>query len=182
MLFEKGKYYHLYNRSNNSEPVFRDDQNYLFFLTKFKKHIKPFCTVISYCLMPTHFHFLIRSETDLSENLSNGIKVTLRSYTRAINLRYNRHGNLFQQNTKTKLVDDETYLLTLVSYIHQNPLRAKLVENIRDWKYSSYLDLNGKRNGSLPDKNFLKQYFKTSADFERYSQEMVGSIKKEYWM
>ncbi|MBI2427560.1 MAG: transposase [Ignavibacteriales bacterium] len=182
MPFEKDKFYHLYNRSNNNELVFIEDTNYLFFLKKFKKLLKPFCAVIAYCLMPTHFHFLIRSETEHSDNLSSGVAVLLRSYTHAINIRYRRHGNLFQQNTKAKIVEDESYLLTLINYIHQNPLRAKLVENIGDWKYSSYLDLTGKRNGSLPDKNFLKQYFKASADFERYSQKMVVSIRKEYWM
>ena len=51
-----------------------------------------------------------------------------------------------------------------------------------DWKYSSYLDLIGKRNGTLPDKFFLKQYFKTASEFEKYSQEMVESVKKKYWV
>ncbi len=182
MQFEKSKYYHLYNRSNNNELVFLTEQNYPFFLKKFKKHLHPHCTVIAYCLMPTHFHFLIRVETERSEALSKGVAVLLRSYAYAINLKYSRHGNLFQQNTKAKPVDNESYLLTLISYIHQNPLRAKLVNNISDWKYSSYLDLIGKRNGTLPDKNFLKQYFKTPMEFESYSREIVQSIDKKYWV
>ncbi len=182
MIFENGKYYHVYNRSNNNEIVFRSEENYLFFLRKFKKHVQPSCAIIAYCLMPTHFHLLVRVEIDTSRELNDQIAIMLRSYAHAINLKNNRHGSLFQQHTKAKFIDDESYLLTLINYIHQNPLRAKLVGNIADWEYSSYLELIGKRGGTLPDKNFLNQYFKTTADFEKYSQEMILAVRKEYWI
>ena len=124
MQFEKGGFYHLYNRTNNKELLFPLRENYHYFLQKFKTHLRPHCAVFAYCLMPTHFHFLARVETDNSLLISKQIGVLLRSYTRAINKRSARHGNLFQQNTKAKLIDDESYLLTLMNYIHQNPRRA----------------------------------------------------------
>ncbi|MDD8018165.1 MAG: transposase [Bacteroidota bacterium] len=182
MKFEKGKYYHIYNRSNNNEIVFSSHESYLFFLKKFKKQVHPHCIVIAYCLMPTHFHFLIRSESEESKILSDQIAILLRSYTHAINLNTGRHGNLFQQHTKAKLIEDESYLLTLITYIHQNPIRAKLVKNIADWEYSSYLDLSGKRNGTLADKQFMHQYFRTNAEVERYSEELLLSVRKECWV
>jgi putative transposase len=114
--------------------------------------------------------------------IDDNIGILLRSYTHALNLNTGRHGSLFQPHTKAKLVTDESYLLTLICYIHQNPLRAKLVKHCEDWEYSSYLDLIGKRKGSLPDKHLLKQYFSTEAAFEIYSQEMVPSIREEYWV
>lgn len=88
--------------------------------------------------MPTHFHFLIRSEIDDSLLISKSIAVILRSYTRAINKRFNKTGNLFQYNTKAKEITDEQYLITLINYIHQNPLRAKLANRLEEWNHSSY--------------------------------------------
>ena len=182
MIFEKGKYYHLYNRSNNQEKVFLTENNYVFFLEKIRRHLLPHCTIISYCLMPTHFHLLIRIETDGSLLLSNQIAIMLRSYTRAINKHYSRHGSLFQQNTKCKLIDDESYLITLINYIHQNPLRAKLIQNMDGWKYSSYSEVINHNNSSIVDNYFLLHYFKTVEEFKKYSEEMISSIKKEYWV
>ena len=196
MTFEKGKYYHLYNRTNNQELLFHDDDNYQFFLSKFQHHLSTSLSVIAYCLMPTHFHFLIRIESDDSLLISKNIAVLLRSYTRAINKRFNRNGNLFQQNTKAKKIADENYLLTLISYIHQNPLRVKKCDRLKDWKYSSYQDLitihaitqsnisdaMTRSHGITIDQKFYEQYFKTTLDFKKYSEEMVVSVKKDFWV
>jgi REP element-mobilizing transposase RayT len=70
MHFEYGKYYHLYNRSNNKELLFRSRDNYYYFLEKFRTYIGPYCAVLASCLMPTHFHFLIRIETEDSLMMS----------------------------------------------------------------------------------------------------------------
>lgn len=182
MQFEKGRFYHLYNRTNNNELLFRTEENYRYFLRKFKTHLRPYCAVIAYCLMPTHFHSLVRIESDDSLLISKNIGILLRSYTRAVNKRFSRHGNLFQQNSKARHIDDESYLLTLMNYIHQNPIRARIVKSLDDWQYSSYLDLAQKRTGTLPDGSFLRRYFKTSEEFVRYSEEMVEPVRKEYWI
>lgn len=182
MNLQCGSYYHLYNRTNNKELLFPSSENYLFFLRKFKRHLQPYCDIIAYCLMPTHFHFLMRLTSDNSQLISNQIAILLRSYTRAINKQYLRHGNLFQQNTKAKHIGDEAYLLTLLNYIHQNPIRRGLTKKLADWEYSSYPDLAGIRNGSLPDRQLLEYYFKNSDEFVRYSEEVVESVRKEYWI
>lgn len=120
--------------------------------------------------------------SDISTSIKKNIGLLLSGYTKAINKRYKRHGSLFQPHSKAKEIDDEKYLLTLISYIHQNPVRPNLVAKAEEWKFSSYQDLIGLRNGSLPDKEFIKQYFKTEEDFRRYSEEIVSSVKKEYWV
>lgn len=132
--------------------------------------------------MPTHFHFLVRIESDDSLLISENIAILLRSYTRAINKRRARHGNLFQRNAKAKHIDDESYLLTLMNYIHQNPVRAGLSKRLADWEYSSYRDYAGMRNGTLPDKALIARYFKSSEESVRYSEEVVDSVRKEYWV
>ena len=182
MKFKRGNYYHLYNRTNNNELLFPSAENYLYFLQKFKAYLCPYCTVIAYCLMPTHFHFLVRIESDNSLLISKQIGILLRSYTRAINKRFGRHGNLFQQNTKARLVDGDAYLLALLNYIHQNPLRARLTKTLAEWEYSSFRDYAGIRNGSLPDRELLQRYFRNSDEFIRYSEGVVESVRTEDWI
>ena len=180
MQFEKGRFYHLYNRTNNNELLFPLRENYRYFLQKFKIHLHPHCAVFAYSLMPTHFHFLAPIETDNSLLISKQIAVLLRSYTRAINKQSVRHGNLFHQNTKSKRIEDESYLLTLMNYIHQNPIRAGLTKRLADWEYSSYRDFAGMRDGTLPERALISGYFRSSEEFIRYSEEIVESVRKEY--
>jgi len=149
MILESGKYYHLYNRSNNREIVFKEEENHEYFLTKYQKLISPYADTIAYCLMPTHFHFCIKVTTEDMDRLRDNIGILLSSYTKGINKRFDRHGSLFQKHTKAIWIEDESYLMTVCRYIHLNPLRAKLVMSPVDWQYSSYGDYAGIRK-SMP--------------------------------
>ncbi|MDE3058365.1 MAG: transposase [Bacteroidota bacterium] len=182
MVLETGKYYHFYNRSNNEESLFKKDQNYIFFLERYRHYLQDSVSTLAYCLMPTHFHFLIKIVTNDCAALKRNIAALLGGYTKAINETCNRHGSLFQPRSKARRVDDEFYLLTLISYIHQNPVRAQLVKRMAEWQYSSYRDLTGLRNGSLPDRQFIMQHFQHLSDFKKYSEEMITTVKKEYWI
>ncbi len=184
MKFYENTYYHLFSRTNNEEALFRSEENYLYFLKKYRYYLDDYLDTIGYCLMPTHFHFLVRvkekskrwtppvrwspSEVlseesgcgsylqgELSRVISDIIGILLSSYTKAINKRYNRHGSLFQKHTKAKPVPSDRYLITLLTYIHQNPVRSGLVEKAEEWKYSSYQDYIDLRNGTLPNKKFI---------------------------
>lgn len=90
--------------------------------------------------------------------LSEAIKHLLSSYTQAINKQNSSTGSLFQQNTKAKPIvkGDKNYDLISFHYIHQNPYRAKLVEKMEDWEYSSFRDYCGLRNGTLCNKELAK--------------------------
>lgn len=158
MKFEPGQWYHVYNRGNNRQLIFFSDRNYLYFLRKMAKHLKPNCNIVAYCLMPNHFHWLIRvkeissdtRQTDRSGQtgesshqnhpLIQGIATLLSSYTQGINKPRNRTGSLFKSKTKAKILsgDNHSYPLTCFHYIHRNPLRAGLVEDLSHWLYSSY--------------------------------------------
>ena len=78
---EAGNFYHIYNHANGSENLFRNDENYNFFLRKWSQHIEPIADSYAYCLMPNHFHFLVRikDEEDL-EKLDQVFKTCLISY------------------------------------------------------------------------------------------------------
>ena len=133
---EEGQYYHLYNRGNNKQKIFFEEDNYVFFLKKFATFLLPHVDVFAYCLMPNHFHFFIRVN-DVDE-FEKGIKNFFISYSKAINLRYNRVGHLFQGRFKLEKITSNSYYTRIITYIHQNPLVAKLVKKLEDYKYSSY--------------------------------------------
>jgi len=119
------QYYHIYNRSNNKEIVCNYEENYEFFLRKYQKYISGKVETLAYCLMPTHFHFLVFIQSAETTVVKNNIGILLSSYTKAIKSRYKRHGSLFQFHTKVKLIESDNYLLTLAAYIHQNPIRGQ---------------------------------------------------------
>jgi len=93
-----------------------------------------------------------------SHRISKAIAVLLRSYTRAIQKQEHFTGSLFQQKTKARKLYDETLnytisaLLICIHYVHQNPVRAKLVLSMEDWEFSSYRDYANLRTGSLCNK------------------------------
>lgn len=182
MKLEKDKYYHIHNRSNNKELVYKSEENYAYFLDKYYSNLSDSVSTIAYCLMPTHFHFVVKVITSDEKKLQYLIGLLLSSYTKAINKHYSRHGALFQPHTKAKEITDEKYLLTLISYVHQNPLRAKIVDRLEDWIYSSYQDIAGMRNGKLVDRNFYQQYFHSPTEFIKYSNEIVDTVRKEFWV
>lgn len=182
MNLQTGKFYHIYNRSNNREIVYKQNENYCFFIEKYQKLILPMADTIAYCLMPTHFHFCIKVTTDNIDRLRKNFGVLLSSYTRAINKRFVRNGSLFQNHTKAIEIDDESYLLTLCMYIHQNPVRASLVEKQEEWRFSSYGDYVGKQS-SLPIHNeVLTMLIGERTDFRKYSEKILTSIRQKYWV
>ena len=185
MELHPNEYYHIYNRSNNSEVAFKSQKNYSLFLKKYKQYFESDLDTIAYCLMPTHFHFLVYVKTETPEKVNKNIGVLLSSYTRSINLNFGRHGSLFQHHTKAKPVSDEDYLVTLMTYIHQNPIRKKLTKRLEDWEFSSYRDLIGVRNDPerpLVKKEFIKNHFQSHEEFERFSGAVLETVRSEFWV
>ena len=132
--------------------------------------------------MPTHFHFLIQVETDDIQSLKKDIGIFLSSYTKAFNNTFERHGSLFQQHTKAKHIDDISYLMTLITYIHQNPVRSNLVPRLEDWAFSSYRDFAGYRNGTLVDKQIVFEHFTSEKEFINFSEQSISQVKDKYWI
>ena len=125
-----GKYYHLYNRGNNKEKLFYYEGNYDFFLEKYRKYCSPFVETYCYCLLPNHFHFLIRikDEEINPRKVSNQFRKLFITYARMINNQESRTGCLVSKNFRRIEINDEKYLKNLVIYIHKNPMYI-LIEN-----------------------------------------------------
>lgn len=157
--------YHIYNQGNNRERIFHEDADYIEFLKLFRKYVLPNCETLAYCLMPNHFHFLIQA-TELSAKnklvgnlnlceLSNGYRLLQSNYAQYINKKKGRTGSLFRQKTKAKSLQDghKNYGFIAFHYIHQNPLRAGMVQQLEDWDFSSFTDYAGRRNGTICNKD-----------------------------
>ncbi|MBC8173554.1 MAG: transposase [Chitinophagales bacterium] len=183
MQFEAGNIYHIYNRSNNNQIVFLKHDHYIFFLRKIRKEWIPFFDILAYCLMPTHFHFMVKvKDIQEVEKINYAIGKLLSSYTRAINNENHSHGSLFQQKTKSKCLHEGSdikkyttitnYFLHCFNYIHTNPLKDKLVSDLKDWTYSSYPDYAELRNGTLCNILFAQELleFKSAKDFIQFTK------------
>lgn len=194
MEFFAQELFHVYNRGNNQQQIFFKPENYIYFLNKVRIYIQPYCDILSYCLMPNHFHFLIHADkrtiatkvvAGKEKNvLSEGVKILLSSYTQAINKQNKTTGSLFQQNTKAKAIafGSSLYDKICLNYIHQNPRTAKLVAKIEDWAYSSFPDYCGLRNGTLCNKELaikllglnMKTFYKDS--YENHNDDEIKNI------
>ena len=170
--------FHVYNRGNQRQTIFFERAHYLFFLRKVRIYLRPYCSILAYCLLPNHFHFLIktnaltvapaealRRHTDQPKvdmnNFAHGMKMLLSAYTKGVNKQLGLTGSLFTQNTRARQVSSERstedYSLFCFHYIHQNPATAHLVEDLARWEYSSFPDYAGLRNGTLCDMVLAKE-------------------------
>ena len=141
----EGAFYHVITRGNQRQKVFKDSDDflkYLEILSNYKTQYKYFLYV--YVLMNNHVHLLIETqETPLSKILQ-GIN---QSYTTYFNRKYKTVGHLFQGRYKAILCDRDEYLLSLVNYIHLNPVRAKIVKTPDEYQWSSHLSYIKKADG-----------------------------------
>lgn len=159
MQLEPSQFYHLYNRSNRGLIVYQNTSNYKYFLSKVEKEWKPYFDIIAYCLMPTHFHFIVGTPKDLIIPQTNyAVGKLLSSYTRAMNKEFETHGSLFQRKTSVVnlCIDDpefseifapNVYAKNCFNYIHHNPVKAGIVAKPEDWQYSSYNEYFGTVKG-----------------------------------
>ncbi len=177
--FLAGKTYHVYNHGNGNENIFRCPENYRYFLQRYAQYIYPIADTFAYCLLPNHFHFLLRLKEEkvlgnyykslrwgnpqgFKKNLTNlrGFKNLvglnskqfsnwLNAYTKAFNKKYDRKGRLFLESLERKLVDNDSYYTCLVTYIHNNAVHHGFVKEAIDWAYSSYYSYVSNKNSKL---------------------------------
>jgi putative transposase len=130
------KIYHVMMRGINQQNIFVDDEDnerFIDTLAKYRRKVE--YELYAYCLMGNHIHLLIKEG---NEALSNTMRRIGTSYVYWYNWQYDRKGHLFQDRYKSEPVMDDTYFLTVLRYIHQNPLKAGIANNIELYKWSSY--------------------------------------------
>ena len=130
--------YHVMLRGINRQDLFEDDKDRQRFVETLETcQEKSSYTLFGYCLMNNHVHLLLRENL---EPLAVTIKRISSSYVYYYNWKYSRCGHLFQERFKSEVVDTDAYFLTVLRYIHQNPLKAKMVRDTADYTWSSYKD------------------------------------------
>lgn len=189
--FAPGVSYHIYNRGNGRMDIFRDDQDYLNFLKRVRLalgktrgtlassiRLVPFesgaFSLISYCLMPNHFHLQIEQcgEVPLGKLL---LKVCT-SYSMYFNRKYDHVGHVFQDQFKAVSIQSENQVSALSAYIHQNPVTAGLVSAPEKWIYSSYPDYIGARGGDLVDFSTVLDQFTSKEEYRLFVEEQLEDI------
>ncbi len=134
--------YHIIWRGANRQEIFHDDMDWKKFLSVLKKYkIKCELAVYAWCLMSNHVHLLIKEG---NEDISATMKRIGVSYAGYYNQKYRTTGHLFQDRFKSESVETKRYLHTVVRYIHQNPVKARIVNRPDDWKWSSCLGYYGR--------------------------------------
>jgi REP element-mobilizing transposase RayT len=132
----KSGIYHIMLRGINRQAIFENDEDIQRLLEAIVRY-KEICKyeVYAYCIMSNHVH-LLRKETD--DTISNVVKRISGSYVFWYNKKYERCGHLFQERYKSEAVENDEYFLTVLRYIHQNPIKAGMVKDISTYKWSSY--------------------------------------------
>jgi REP element-mobilizing transposase RayT len=167
-----GGYYHIYNRGVEKRKIFANEENYLFLLRRAREFLPAYAiTLFAYCLMPNHYHFLIRTDEDGS--IGPFLQRLFNSYTQAFNKQENRSGTLFEGRAQSILIDGSGYLFHICRYIHLNPVLAGLVEKPEDWLYSNYQEFIGLRQGTLSEAVFVKEQFGTSHEYRKFVENYI---------
>jgi putative transposase len=193
--FAPGEYYHIYNRGNGKRDIFIDSEDFIFFLDRLRENLFPEFVLsklakikkrgggevlprrqilpensfdlVSYCLMPNHFHLIVKQKkeipvTQLLLKVSTG-------YSKYFNKKYNKAGHLFQERFRSIKIDSDEYLLWLSAYIHLNPKTARLVKNVREYPWSSLGEYLEDRENKLVKADIIMDRFKNSKEYEKDS-------------
>jgi putative transposase len=175
LIWQKGMYYHIYNRGARQVTIFRERANYLFATSKIKEYSQSQgIRVIAYCLMPTHYHLLGRQDGE--KPAGNLPQLVFNSYSKGYNRMYSQSGTLFEGRFRAKAIQTTSHLLHLCPYIHGNPVKDGLVAEPGDWAYSNYLEWIGERPDKLVDRSFIKEQFSSSEEYRKFLAEYLKTF------
>ena len=175
-------YYHIVNRGVEQRVVFKESSDYEYFEKLMCNYAKEYDIIIhNYCLMSNHYHILLEIK---QTNLSKYMKQLNMSYSIYFNKKYKRVGHLWQGRFKSWYVTNEAYLYTLMCYIEQNPLKAKIVKKLEYYKYSSYNHFVSKDTPKCLKNSWIIQSYKNNiADIKamlnsKIDTEQLKELKK----
>ena len=188
-ILATGEIYHVFNRSVQGIPIFRGKTEYETFKETIRFYLQPepptkfsiyrmhssrykikltrkLVTIINFCLMPNHFHFTLRQEEE--NGIRNFIQRISNSFAHYFALKYQNSGPVFEGNFKAIRVENNEQLLHLSRYIHLNPVSAYLVENPRDYPYSSYSTYLGMEKEDFVEPAIILEQFTSPWQYEKF--------------
>lgn len=160
--------YHVMMRGIDKRNIFVEEDDYKKFLHYIEKaKEKSDFFLFAYCLMTNHIHLLIKEG---KEDIGDSIRRISVGYAQYHNRKNGRVGHLFQNRYQSEVVNDDNYLLVVLRYIHQNPLKVGMVKAIGDYKWSSYSDyLNSQR--AIVDRDIVMGYFINAEKFIEFHNQ-----------
>jgi putative transposase len=184
--------YHIFSRAIGKEKLFLEAENYRFFLNAYKHHISSVSDTFAYCLLPNHFHFLIRIksielvESNFLLKKRNAVFVDekaaefimerfgnlLNSYTKSFNRRNNRKGGLFIDTLRRVEIKSDGDFGSEIFYVHKNPVHHQYVSKIEDWNWSSYRSILSTSPTSLL-RNEVLDWFGGREQFIKFHQQTI---------
>ena len=165
----KSGIYHIMLRGINQQQIFEDSEDFEKILQILKdcKAVSEY-KLFAYCLMGNHIHLLVQEDKEPIEQVMKRIATR---FVYWYNIKYQRVGHLFQDRFKSEPVEDDAYFMTVIRYIHQNPIKAGLCKNISDYKYSSYNKFFC--HSDLIDKDFVLEIIPIEI-FEKFNSEKAN--------
>lgn len=178
-----GFYYHIFNRGNGNDKIFFATENYFYFLRKYHQYLFDYVETYSYCLIPNHFHLLIRVRDTVfnKQIISEQFRKFFISYSMSINKQEQRMGSLFIKNFKRKLILSDNNIRNVIYYIHSNPVHHKLCKKIEDYKWSSYSSILSDMPSKLPREKIF-EWFGDKKGFIDFHNQTIFEIKFECFL
>lgn len=195
-------YYHLYNRGVAKQDIFKDAYDYRRLLMNFSYYLddnlksklsiakkdqnfrsylqempsKPLLEIVSYCLMPNHFHLLVKQIAD--NGITTFIRRALNSYTRYYNIRHDRIGPMFQGSFRAVDVKSNEQLIHLSRYIHLNPFVGNLCRKLDDFTWSSYKDFLTNKKTRLSNPHLIIETIGSSRRYQDFVEDHSDYARK----
>ena len=180
--------YHIFNHANGFENIFTVDDNYRFYLDKYQQYILPIAETYAYCLLPNHFHLVVRirrrevleevfrnfkstnfskfpnlEKVEVTDNMieyyiSKQFANLFSCYTQSFNKVNKRRGSLFLKNFRREPIENKAYFLNAVIYTHRNPVHHAFCDRYTDWSYTSFCEIK-ERNSHMIEVDKLLRMF-----------------------
>lgn len=169
-------YYHFYNRGNRKSDIFLSNENYKYCIRLINKYSRELnLSIIAFCLMPNHYHFLIHQNCEIKAGLLP--QRVFNCYSKAFNKMHQNKGTLFQGSYKVIQIFKTNHLLLLCRYIHANPVLAGLVDTPEKWPFSDY----GKWIVHEDDKSqnsFFDEYIYNTKDYVEFVGNYISNRQR----
>jgi len=179
--FQPGSFFHIYNHAAQNSLLFRDDQDYRICLNLMKEYLGgPDISVVAFCLMPNHYHILIRQNGECPAYLLMN-KIWFR-YSKYFNKKYAGKGSIFAGKAQHKLVDKQEYLMRLSAYIHLNPVSAGMTEKPQDWEWSNFPEWIGLRDRSPCDHSICIGCYGDMKNYRELLEEIAADKKLRMYL
>jgi REP element-mobilizing transposase RayT len=180
----EGHYFHIYNRGVNGEDLFKEKRNYEYFIKQYIAYCSDVFETFAYALLKNHFHLLVYVKENVQVPKQNGngtiqlnaskqLSHFFNSYAQSINKAHKRTGPLFESPFERKLIDDDSYLTSMIYYCHYNAKWHEFVKDFKDWEYTSYHSILENNNTYLASEKVL-EWFGDRNEFEKAHSDKFG--------